>query len=64
MDLSELHDCKKCHGKMVMISVDHCGVTRCGYCNEVVDYNKWFKTTKEFDKYSELISVKNADNIL
>lgn len=63
MDLSELHDCKKCHGKIVNISIDHCGVTRCGYCNQVVDYYSWFKTTKAFDKYKGLTSVKNADNI-
>ena len=47
MELSELHDCKKCHGKIVMISVDHVGVTRCGYCNEVVNYNAWLKKNLE-----------------
>ena len=44
MNLSELHDCKKSHGKMVMISHDLVGVTRCGYCNKVVDYTAWFKS--------------------
>jgi hypothetical protein len=43
MELSELHDCDKCHNKIVHISVDALGVTRCGYCDEVVDYNWWFK---------------------
>lgn len=40
---SELHDCDKCHGKIVEITVDMLGVERCGYCNEVVDYSGWFK---------------------
>ena len=42
-DLSEIHDCEKCHGKLVMISIDALGVTRCGYCNEVVDYKGWIE---------------------
>ena len=41
MELEELHDCEKCHGKIVSISVDKLGVTRCGYCGAVVDYKKW-----------------------
>ena len=42
-NLSELHDCKKCQGKIVAISVDPLGVTRCSYCNEIVDYMSWFR---------------------
>ena len=43
-DLSEIHDCDKCHGKIVCISVDLVGVTRCGYCNEVVmEYKSYFE---------------------
>jgi hypothetical protein len=37
--LSELHDCDKSHDKMVCIEIDLVGVTRCGYCHEVVDYS-------------------------
>jgi hypothetical protein len=43
ISLSELHDCEKCHGKIVNITVDLVGVTRCGYCNQVVDYTAWFR---------------------
>lgn len=42
-DLSELHNCEKCQGKLVCISVDLVGVQRCGYCGEVVDYESYFK---------------------
>lgn len=63
MELSKLHSCKKCRGKIVNIIIDHCGVTRCGYCNEVVDYKGWFKTTKTYETYLELIKNKNANNI-
>ena len=52
--LSELHDCEKCHGKIVSISLDAMGVTRCGYCGEIVDYISWFnKPIKELMKFSE-----------
>jgi len=43
MELSELHDCKKCHNKMVLISCDALGVTRCGYCGEPIRYDLWFE---------------------
>lgn len=43
MELEELHDCEKCHGKMVMIAVDKMGNTYCGYCHERVDYGKFFE---------------------
>ena len=43
MELSEIHDCEKCHGKMVSISVEAFGITRCGYCNQAVDYLPYFK---------------------
>ena len=43
-NLEKLHDCDKCHGKMVGISVDVCGNTYCGYCGKRIDY---FKDIKE-----------------
>lgn len=42
-NLNEVHDCEKCHGKMVVISVDIMGNTRCGYCREIVDYRKFIE---------------------
>ncbi len=48
MNLSEIHDCEKCHGKMVVISMDALGVSRCGYCNQIVDYEKYME--KELEK--------------
>jgi hypothetical protein len=43
IDLSKIHNCEKCQGKIVCISVDSTGISRCSYCNEVVDYNKFIK---------------------
>jgi len=43
MELSELHNCKKCRGKIVCIATDHVGNTFCGYCGERVDYKSFFK---------------------
>ena len=37
-DLSVIHDCDKCHNKIVGISVDLFGNTYCGYCGDKVDY--------------------------
>ncbi len=39
IDLSKIHDCEKCHEKIVGISVDKLGSTYCGYCHERVDYS-------------------------
>ena len=38
MNLSEIHDCEKCHGKIVGIEVDKLGRAFCGYCHQQVDY--------------------------
>jgi len=48
MELSEIHNCKKCQGKIVCISIDKLGVTRCAYCKQVIDYKPYFaKLLKE-----------------
>ena len=39
-NLSDYHDCKKCHGKIVSIGIDKLGNRYCGYCNEIVKYPK------------------------
>lgn len=41
--LSEIHNCKKSQGKIVSITIDKVGVTRCGYCNQIVDYTDYFR---------------------
>ena len=33
----DVHQCSQSVNKIVMISVDKVGVTKCGYCHEVVD---------------------------
>jgi len=43
IDFRKIHSCSKSEGKIVGISVDKLGVTRCGYCNEVVDYTSHLK---------------------
>jgi len=43
MELSDIHNCEKCQGKIVSITIDKFGITRCGYCNQVVDYADYFK---------------------
>ena len=42
MNLSELHNCEKCHGKIVSIATKN-GISRCGYCNEIVNYKEFFE---------------------
>ena len=46
--LSDIHDCDKCHGKMVSIIMgDGTGRTFCGYCGQQVDYRLFFQ---QFEK--------------
>ena len=61
MDLSEIHNCEKCRGKIVSITVDLVGVTRCGYCNQVVDYNSYFR--QELKKHPEIEKLLKHRNI-
>ena len=42
MNLSEIHNCEKCQGKMVCIAVNKLGISYCGYCYEIVDYREFF----------------------
>lgn len=53
-ELSEIHDCDACHGKIVCISVDNVGVTRCGYCNAIVNYENYYRNLYK-DEILELI---------
>lgn len=53
MNLSDIHDCEKCHGKIVAISRDEFGNTYCGYCGEKVDYTPWFKEIEKEMKNSK-----------
>lgn len=47
---SEIHDCKKSQGKIVLISIDKTGNTYCGYCNQKINYKSWLETKrKEFE---------------
>jgi len=56
--LSEIHNCKECQGKIVTISIDKLGVTRCVYCNEIVDYTDYFKY---FDAKKILKEIKEIN---
>jgi len=42
-NISDVHNCEQSEGKIVCISIDNVGVTRCNYCNQVVDYSDYFK---------------------
>jgi len=50
------HDCEKCKGKIVAISADGLGNTKCGYCGEIVKYPKMKK--EAFEKW---LKEKNAN---
>lgn len=59
MKLSDIHNCEKCQGKIVGISINNVGITRCAYCHQVVDYSEYFKY-KEAEKILE--ELKNKKN--
>ncbi len=46
MELSEIHDCEKCHNKIVMITTIN-GQTCCGYCRQPVNYKPYFDELKK-----------------
>jgi hypothetical protein len=48
-NLSQYHDCDKCHGKIVCISGDNLGNSKCAYCGEIVRYPKMKK--EAFEKW-------------
>ena len=56
-NLSNYHDCEKCHNKMVAISFDPIGGTKCGYCGEYVKYPKMKK--ESFEKALTTRRLKN-----
>ena len=61
MDLEEIHDCEKCHGKIVAISVDKLGNTYCGYCGQRVDYSPFWKEIEEEMKNDENFKRSDAE---
>lgn len=50
-ELEQAHDCEKCHGKIFCIAMDKTGITRCGYCHEIVNYP--VATKEEFISWME-----------
>jgi hypothetical protein len=58
--LEDYHDCEKCHGKIVAISMDNCGNTICGYCKQIVKYPKMKKAA--FEKLLKELNTKGGHN--
>lgn len=54
INLSDFHNCKESEGKIVCISIDNVGVSRCNYCNKVVDYSDYFKYKEAERQLKEL----------
>ena len=61
MNISDLHDCEKSHGKMVLIATDKSGNTCCGYCHEKVDYRKIF-TDIRFEESRVVQKIREMKN--
>lgn len=49
MRFDEIHSCAKSRGKMVAITKDLLGITRCGYCHQIVDYSEFMPETRVKD---------------
>ena len=56
-NISDYHSCEQSEGKIVCISIDNVGVTRCNYCNQVVDYSDYFKY-KEAERQLKTLGEK------
>ena len=55
-NIEDLHQCKKSEGKIVCINVNDVGITRCSYCNEIVNYSPLWNN-EEFQ-----IRIKEYEN--
>ncbi len=55
--LEDYHDCEKCHGKIVCISIDNLGNLCCAYCGKIVKYPKLSETGFEIEK-AKLLNEK------
>lgn len=60
IDFSKIHDCDKCHGKIVMIAVNESGQTFCSYCMERVPYDEEIK--KQIPDIEEQINKAGGGN--
>lgn len=62
MELSEIHDCEKCQGKIVGIELDKLGNTYCGYCHKKVNYKPYFmEYLKSEEAYESLKKILTED---
>ena len=57
MKIEEIHQCEESEGKIVCITINNLGITRCAYCNQVVDYTNYFKY-KEAERQLEALEEK------
>ena len=62
INFEAMHTCEKSRGKIVCITMDALGVTRCGYCNQVVDYSRFAETLKS--KISTFLKGKEHNDIM
>ena len=60
VSLEDIHNCDKCKGKIVLISIDKLGVTRCGYCNEVVNYKLYYDNIYK-DEFIKFINTNQKE---
>ena len=58
-NLSAYHDCEKCHGKIVCISIDDFGNACCGYCHQRVNYPRL--SMRGLKDFKENLSLKGKE---
>lgn len=54
--VSDIHQCSKSKNKIICMTIDKVGVTRCGYCNEVVDMTPLIEDPEYKKKLAELLN--------
>lgn len=52
----EIHQCSLSENKIILISVDHVGVTRCGYCYKVIDMRPLLEDPEYKKKIAEILN--------
>lgn len=52
----DIHQCEESKDKIVCISIDYVGITRCNYCREIVDMRPLIDDPEYKKKLNELLN--------
>jgi len=60
-EMKQAHNCSKCLGKIFCISINEFGITRCSYCNQIVNYPKATNEEMIKENFSKFELIKSIE---